>query len=105
MKNIVKKIDIPLLIASLIMFAFGLIMIFSASNVASKLQYSQPEYYFAKRQLLVYLFGFIASIVILIVPLKTYKYTSKLLLIGAIFVLIMLKSYGIATNSAKSWII
>lgn len=103
MKNILKKIDIPLLIAVIIMMAFGLIMIFSASNVASSLEYSKPSYYFARKQLIFLILGSITSFILLFIPSKTYNIVSRLGMVGVIILMLLLKSYGVVTNSAKSW--
>lgn len=103
MKNNLRKIDFPLLIALIIMAAFGLVMIFSASNVASKLQYAKPEYFFARKQLLALIVGAILSIVIICVPSKYYNFLSRLGLIGVFGLFALLKSYGVVTNNVQSW--
>ncbi len=104
MKNILKKIDIPLFLISIILIVIGLIMIFSASSVAAVLQYKVAEYYFFERQLIFVIVGLLASIVIMNIPLSKYKKSSRLFIIGMIGVLFLLKSYGSITNSAKSWL-
>ena len=104
MKNILKKIDIPLFLISIILIIIGLIMIFSASSIAAVLQYKVAEYYFFERQLIIVGAGLLASIVIMNIPLSKYKRSSRLLILGIIAVLFILKSYGTITNSAKSWL-
>ena len=104
MKNILKKIDIPLFLASIILIVIGLIMIFSASSVAAVLQYKVPEYYFFERQLIFVLIGFLASVVIMNIPLSKYRKNAKYIIGIAIVGLFVLKSYGTITNSAKSWL-
>ena len=53
MRDILRKIDIPLFLVSSILTIIGLIMIFSESSVAAVLQYKVAEYYFFERQLIV----------------------------------------------------
>ena len=54
--GIIKKIDKPLLIISVILFAIGLITIYSASNVtAYMLNDANPGRYFMKES--IFLFG------------------------------------------------
>ena len=50
-----KKMDFILLIDILVLVAFGLLMVFSASNVVANYKYNDAFYYF-KRQLI---FGFV----------------------------------------------
>ena len=50
MKKIIKNIDKPLFIISFILFIFGLIMIFSASNITAFMKYyASPYRYFYKQ--------------------------------------------------------
>ena len=52
MKRLVKSMDKPLLIITLLLFVFGLVMIFSASNVTAYMKYSASPYrYFIKQAL------------------------------------------------------
>ena len=44
-----KKIDKPLLITSFVLLVIGLVMVFSASNVASFMKYKVTPYYFFNR--------------------------------------------------------
>ena len=104
MKNVLKKIDIPLFLVSIILIIIGLIMIFSASSVAAVLQYKVPEYYFFERQLIFVLIGLFASIVIMNIPLSKYKKHSRGIILIALAGLFFLRLYGTVTNSAKSWL-
>ena len=104
MRDVIKKLDIPLLILSVILFVLGLLMVFSASSVAAVLQYKVSEYYFFTRQAEVMGAGFLLSLLIFKIPISKYKKLSRILMIGVIGVLIVLKSYGTISNSAKSWL-
>ena len=52
MRERFSKIDKPLLISSLVLFIFGLIMIFSASSMESYMRYNYSPYHYFFRQLI-----------------------------------------------------
>ena len=50
--KILKKIDVPLFIVMILLIAIGIVMIFSASNVAAIVRYNQsPLGYFIKQSI------------------------------------------------------
>jgi len=50
MRKIIKYIDKPLLLVTMVLFIFGLIMVFSASNVTAYMTYAVSPYnYFIKQ--------------------------------------------------------
>jgi len=99
-----KKMDRWLLLLSLFLFAIGLIMIFSASNVAAFMRYSASPYRFLLKQSLFLFVAFICALFIIKVNTKAYSFLSwpgMMIIIGLLaFVLI----YGKTTNHATSWI-
>ena len=103
MKDIMKKIDKPLFILTIILSLFGLIMIFSASSISSVLQYKVTEYYFFYKQAIFLIFAFCLSFVIYRIPTEWYRKISVVGILGIILILIGLKTYGHVTNSARSW--
>ncbi len=104
MKDLMKKIDIPLFLITTILLVAGLLTVFSASSVAAVLQYKVSEYYFFSRQLMVIVVGIVLSFIIMRIPISKYKKISRFGMIGIIAVLIALKSYGTISNSAQSWL-
>ena len=102
-KDIIKNIDKPLFILTLILFVLGLIMIFSASNVTSYMNGGSPYAYFL-RQGMFLLVSFIFCIFMVKFNTKFYGIMSIILLIAFVTVLILLLIYGKATNYAVSWI-
>ena len=102
-KDIIKNIDKPLFILTLILFVLGLIMIFSASNVTSYMNGGSPYAYFF-RQGMFLLVSFIFCIFMVKFNTKFYGIMSNILLIAFVAVLILLLIYGKATNYAVSWI-
>ena len=102
-KDIIKNIDKPLFILTLILFVLGLIMIFSASNVTSYMNGGSPYAYFF-RQGLFLIVSFIFCIFMVKFNTKFYGIMSNILLIAFVALLILLLIYGKATNYAVSWI-
>ncbi len=103
LKDIIKNIDKPLFILTLILFVLGLVMIFSASNVTSYMNGGSPYDYFF-RQGLFLLVSFIFCIIMVKFNTKFYGMMSNILLIAFLAILILLLIYGKATNYAVSWI-
>ena len=103
MLKTLRKIDKPLFFTTVIMFIFGLVMIFSASYVKA-ITSLDNAYYYSIRQgaiLCVCLFTFFFLINI---PTKKYRKNYKLIMYLAIGLLISLNFIGITVNGAQSWI-
>ena len=107
MKNVInylKKVDKTLLITSLALFVFGLLMVFSASNVTSSISKANPYHYF-NYQLLFLVFGLIAGFVTIgFFSTKVYGKISLLLMFIFTGSLIGVLLYNNAINEAKSWL-
>ena len=101
--NLIKT-DKLLLITSLLLFLFGLVMIFSSSTVAAVLVYKNPSYFFVVRQGAVELVMLLLSLFIICTPTKTYSKLSFLLPIAMIGLLLLVKLFGTEANGAKSWL-
>ncbi len=102
-KDIIKNIDKPLFILTLILFVLGLVMIFSASNVTSYMNGGSPYAYFL-RQGLFLLVSLILCTIVVKFNTKFYGMMSNILLLAFVSILILLLIYGKATNYAVSWI-
>lgn len=107
MKNVInclKKVDKILLICSLILFVFGLLMVFSASNVTSAAKLNNPYHYFYF-QLLFLVVGLILGFIsISFFSTKSYGKISWGLMFVFMATLIGVLIYGKVTNDAKSWL-
>ncbi len=103
MKKILKKIDIPLLIFTILLCGIGLLMVFSSSSVAAILRYNWSTTHFFVRQLIFFVIAFIGGFFILKIPTKWYKPISVFLIlfIGASLVFLLL--YGKITAHVQSW--
>lgn len=103
LKEDFKKIDKVIFIFTIILFIFGLLMIFSASNVSLSMRGKNPFTYLTK-QALTLLMAFIIFIFVVKVHSKYYYFLS--ISIGSILIilLIYLLIFGDVTRGAKSWI-
>lgn len=97
-----NKMDKLLLVLTIIMFIFGLFMIFDASSMRSFLDYGVNTKYFTKQ---LFILGLCFVFAIIIMSKKLIKYNSivYVLVIVLLFILIALLVTGVATNNSKSW--
>ncbi len=102
--KILRHVDKWLLLCSLILFAFGLVMVFSSSNVAAFMRYSSSPYRFVIRQAIFLLVGFLFAFFAIRFSTKFYGFISwpGLLIITIILGGVLL--YGKIANGASSWI-
>lgn len=103
MKKIIKYIDKPLLIVSVLLFIIGLIMVFSASNVTAYMSHEVSPYNYFIKQAIFLVAGTIMALVIIKFTTKAYGMFSWGLLIIAIISMLMLLIIGQAKNKAISW--
>ena len=107
MKNVInyfKRVDKILLITSLVLFVFGLLMVFSASNVTSSINRSNPYHYF-NYQLLFLIVGLISGFISIgFFSTKSYGKLSWILMFIFTGSLIGVLIYNRAINDAKSWL-
>ncbi len=103
MKNIMKHIDKPLLIITVILFIIGLIMVFSASNVTAYMSHAVNPYNYFIKQSIFLVAGLIVFLIIICFNTKSYGYFSWLLLLGGIATLIAVLFFGDKRNDAVSW--
>ena len=104
MKKLFQRMDIILLVLMLVYSIFGLIMIFSASSVATVLRYNVAQYHFFIRQAIFLVVSFIVGfLIVLRIPTSKYKYFTPLMVLGIIVALIGLLVYGRLTNNVRSW--
>ena len=103
--KILKKIDVPLFIVMILLIAIGIVMIFSASNVAAIVRYNQsPLGYFIKQSIWA-LIALIAFFIIIFIDSKYYKNISIIDLIAIIISLIYLIFKGTFINKTRGWLL
>ena len=104
MKKILKNIDKPLLIISFILFAIGLIMIFSASNVTAFMKYTASPYLYFIKQSVFLVISFVASLIIIRFHSKSYRLIMNLFVYVIIGLLVFVLLYGSVKNQSIRWI-
>ncbi len=101
----VKSIDFTFLIVVLMLLAYGLIMVFSASSASAHYLYNDA-FYFIKRQFLWALVGLAAMFVTSRINYKLYYRFAIPILIATAVLLILVKIPGIGQvrNGARRWL-
>ena len=97
------KLDKPLLIVMFVFMIFGLIMVLSASSMASYMRYHNSIYFYLIRQGLFMIIGMIGFLIAIYFPTKLFKKTSPFMIIVLIVSLFGLMVYGSVYNSSQSW--
>lgn len=97
------KLDKPLLVVMLILIVFGLIMILSASSMASYMRYDNSIYFYFIRQAIFIILGLVCFLIAIYFPTKLFKKTSPILMFVLLASLFGLTVYGAAFNSSQSW--
>ena len=103
MRKIIKYIDKPLLIVTVILFVIGLIMVFSASNVTAYMSHDVSPYNYFIKQAIFLIVGLMLSFVMIKFNTKSYGMFSWGLLLITMASLVVLLIIGSAKNQAVSW--
>lgn len=103
MKKVFANLNFTLLLLMIIYSAFGLLMIFSASNVAAVLRYDVSTNHFFIRQFIWLLLAYAVGIVIVHIPTKYYRFVSKIAMFAILFLLLFLFVAGKIAGGAQSW--
>lgn len=97
------KLDKPLLIVMLVFMVFGLIMVLSASSMASYMRYHNSIYFYLIRQGIFMLVGLVGFLFAIYFPTKFYKKLSPFLMFVLIASLFGLMVYGSTFFGSQSW--
>ncbi len=103
MKKAFRHLDKPLLIVTLLLFIFGLIMVFSASNVTAFARYLTSPYYYFIKQAIFLAGGLVLFLLMIRRNTKLYGILSWPFIIGIIAMLVILLVVGKLKNQAASW--
>lgn len=100
-----RKIDLVLLVIVIVISLFGLLMVYSASNVVALYEYNDSLYYF-KRQLFFWLIGILLMGLIINSDIyKIRKFVSGIFFVClALLILVLIPGIGIVRGGARSWI-
>ena len=103
MRKIIKNLDKPLLIVTIILFIFGLIMVFSASNVTAYMSKAASPYAFFIKQSIFLAVGLVLFIFMIPISSKGYGRLSCLLMLGILATQALLPFFGVLRNNSRSW--
>lgn len=100
-----RKIDISLVIITILLVIFGLLMVYSASNVVAMYKYND-SFYFIKRQALFACIGIILMFIFMKINIeKIYKVSIYIFITSVILLLLVLiPGIGVVRGGARSWI-
>ena len=99
-----KKMDKLLLISVIILSLFGLLMIYSSSNVWASYKFNDP-YKYLKTQGIFLIMGYFLIYFVSKVPFNLYKkYSNKILFVCIILlILVLIPGIGTIRNGSRSW--
>ena len=99
-----KRIDKTLLISVIILSLFGLLMIYSSSNIWADYKFHNPYKYLINQSIFL-LIGYFIIYLISKIPYPLYKkYSNKILLFCLILlILVLIPGIGTVRNGSRSW--
>ena len=103
MRNKIRYIDKPLLVITVLLFIFGLIMVFSSSNVTAYMSHAVSPYNYFIKQGIFLIVGFFLFLIMIKFNTRSYGFFSWGLLLLSIISLVVLLLIGTAKNKAISW--
>ena len=98
-----KYLDKPLLIVTVLLFIFGLVMVFSASNVTAYMSHAVSPYNYFFKQAVFLVVGLVLFLIITKFSTRSYGFFSIILLIIFTVLLVLLLVIGKVKNQALSW--
>ncbi|CDQ40243.1 MULTISPECIES: putative lipid II flippase FtsW [Virgibacillus] len=97
-----KNYDFTLMITPILLAAFGLVMIYSASMVFAVVQEYSATHYLTQQSIR-FAMGLAGFIICCLFPYKYYQKLMKPLILGVILLLIGVLLFGSSVNNAQSW--
>lgn len=102
--KMLKYTDKFLLIISCLLFAIGLVMIFSSSSISAFMRYNKTSYNFLLKQGATLFIGLLMFIFLIQFSTRTYSAISWVALVVFFCLLIFVFTLGPIINDARSWI-
>ena len=103
MTTVLRKIDKPLFIMTIILFAIGLIMVFSSSNVTAYMLKDASPYTYLIKQSIFLGVGFTFAFFMIRMRTTTYGTFSYLFMIILLGAQLLLPFFGVLRNNSRSW--
>lgn len=99
-----KTFDFTLVFVPLLLAAFGIVMIYSASMVTSVVVYEVPSNFFMMQQLQWYVIGMFGFLFCSFFSYKRYQDIMKFIIVAMVTMLILVLVMGKEVNNAQSWL-
>ncbi|RYL95440.1 FtsW/RodA/SpoVE family cell cycle protein [Sporolactobacillus sp. THM7-4] len=103
LKKLMRNYDYSLLVTVILLTAFGLIMVYSASSVWAVTRLHEPSNYLFIKQLEWCLIALPVAVTGMLVPYQAYKLIVKPLIFTSILLLVLIYFVGHTANNAQSW--
>ncbi|MYL32999.1 cell division protein FtsW [Pontibacillus yanchengensis] len=103
MKKIFKNFDFTLIFAPLVLTAFGVIMIYSASMVYGVVKFDVPSTYYLTKQIQWVVLGLIAFVITMFFPYQKYQKLMPLIIFFVLSTLVLVLIVGSNKGNANSW--
>lgn len=99
-----KKYNKLLLLAVILISLFGLLMIYSSSNIWAEYKYNDP-YKYLKSQAIFLIIGYILMIIISKFPYQNYKKLANIIFLtcNIMLILVLIPGIGTVRNGSRSW--
>ena len=104
MRKLIRDMDIPILMITIVLTVFGLLNIVNASSQAVVIRYGTSLYEYFNKQGIHIIIGLIISLFIVTKPLKKYPFYGFLAYVGAGVLLILLSLKGEMYQGSINWI-
>lgn len=104
LKNLINKMDKPLLIATILFFLFGLLNIVTASSREAVVRYEVSTYYYFFKQLKMLFAGLVLSYILINLRTKAYKVLIPFAYIIILCLVLGLFVFGLEINGAVNWL-
>ncbi|MGV3488860.1 MAG: putative lipid II flippase FtsW [Tuberibacillus sp.] len=103
MKKLFKHYDYTIVVTTLLLIGFGIVMVYSASNIWTVAKLNLPSDYYFKKQIIWAFLAVIAGLAGMILPYKMYKPFVKPILLITLFLLLAVLLVGATHKNAQSW--
>lgn len=104
LKDLINKMDKPLLIATILFFLFGLLNIVTASSREAVVRYEVSTYYYFFKQLKMLCVGLVLSYILINLRTKSYKLLIPLAYVLVLCLVLALFLFGVQINGAINWL-
>ncbi|MGM0747976.1 MAG: putative lipid II flippase FtsW [Bacillota bacterium] len=100
-----KKTNLLLIFVILLLCGFGLVMVYSASDVIGAQKFGDSAYFFHKQRTSIVL-GLCIFVIAACTPYKKYERLAPILVVGSLFllVLVFIPGIGVERNFSRRWI-